>query len=158
MGLPARGKTHLAHAIQRYLRWLGVQCSVFNQANMRREKLGALNALPPDYFGSGEKATETQAKRRLVEEALMLKIREFFESGGQVAVYDANNTSQALRARICDRFTGDGIQVMFIGTSAMQLPTHRRMPLRQQGNDPGKYPVHAAVQSRLRRMELARHA
>ena len=33
VGLPARGKTHMARRVARYLRWLGVRTKVFNVGN-----------------------------------------------------------------------------------------------------------------------------
>ncbi|KAL6948877.1 hypothetical protein ACO0QE_001352 [Hanseniaspora vineae] len=37
VGLPARGKTFIANKIQTYLRWLMINCQVFNVGNYRRE-------------------------------------------------------------------------------------------------------------------------
>ncbi|HVY46866.1 MAG TPA: 6-phosphofructo-2-kinase domain-containing protein, partial [Minicystis sp.] len=41
VGLPARGKTHIARRIARYLSWLGRSARVFNVGNYRRERLGS---------------------------------------------------------------------------------------------------------------------
>ena len=40
VGLPARGKTHIARRAARYLTWLGYRTRVFNVGNYRRERLG----------------------------------------------------------------------------------------------------------------------
>ncbi|WFC99621.1 hypothetical protein MYAM1_002366 [Malassezia yamatoensis] len=114
VGLPARGKTHLAHAIQRYLLWLGVKCKVFNLANVRRDVLGPLEDLPGAYFGPGPKSEKIRTMKRRVRERLQEQIDSFFDDGGQVAVFDANNSSQAERHNIRQRFSGKSIQVMFI--------------------------------------------
>ncbi|KAL6944624.1 hypothetical protein ACO0RG_001363 [Hanseniaspora osmophila] len=37
VGLPARGKTFIANKIQTYLRWLMINCQVFNVGNYRRK-------------------------------------------------------------------------------------------------------------------------
>jgi len=116
VGLPGRGKTHLAHSIQRYLRWMGVQCRVYNLANMRRSMLGPLNQLPGDYFGNVQHDTETRMMRLNVMERLESTIRQFFEQGGQVAVYDANNSNHERRCLIQEEFGKMGVQVLFIGT------------------------------------------
>ena len=116
VGLPGRGKTHLAHSIQRYLRWMGVQCRVYNLANMRRSMLGPLNQLPGDYFGNVQHDTETKMMRLNVMERLESTIRQFFEQGGQVAVYDANNSNHERRCLIQEEFGKMGVQVLFIGT------------------------------------------
>ena len=41
VGLPARGKTHIARRASRYLTWLGYKTRVFNVGNYRRERLGS---------------------------------------------------------------------------------------------------------------------
>lgn len=48
VGLPARGKTHLAHALERYLRWLGVKATAMSLGDYRRRVLGGAENLPPD--------------------------------------------------------------------------------------------------------------
>ena len=113
-GLPARGKTHLAHAIQRYLRWLGVKCSVFSLGNARREVLGSVSDLPDDYFADGPKKPGTHELRRTVLSRLQEKVEEFFQRGGQVAVYDASNTKRSQRQTIVKRFEAQNVQVMFL--------------------------------------------
>jgi len=49
-GLPARGKTHISRALERYLRWMGVKTQVVSLGDYRRKKLGGAQKLPPDYF------------------------------------------------------------------------------------------------------------
>lgn len=39
VGLPARGKTYLAHKLERYLRWIGFSTKSFNIGNYRREQV-----------------------------------------------------------------------------------------------------------------------
>lgn len=104
----------MAHAIQRYLLWLGVKCKVFNLANVRRDVLGPLEDLPGAYFGPGPKSEKIRTMKRRVRERLQEQIDSFFDDGGQVAVFDANNSSQAERHNIRQRFSGKSIQVMFI--------------------------------------------
>ncbi|GJD12608.1 6-phosphofructo-2-kinase/fructose-2,6-bisphosphatase [Galdieria sulphuraria] len=48
VGLPARGKTHIARYIARYLNWVGRATRVFNVGNYRREILGA--SQPAEFF------------------------------------------------------------------------------------------------------------
>ncbi|WFD31679.1 hypothetical protein MSPP1_002718 [Malassezia sp. CBS 17886] len=114
VGLPARGKTYLSHAIQRYLLWLGVNCKVFNLANLRRDVLGAVEDLPPDYFGTTPRSDKTQEMRDRVKRQLEQQIAEFFDNGGQVAIYDANNSNRRERRTISAHFAKLSIQVMFI--------------------------------------------
>lgn len=53
VGLPARGKTHISRALERYLRWNGVTTEVFSLGDYRRKTLGQAKDLPPDYFIHG---------------------------------------------------------------------------------------------------------
>lgn len=115
VGLPARGKTHLSHAIQRYLRWLGVRCRVFSLGDMRREIIGPTNKLPEDYFGHGDKDPHTEQLRRAVIGSMEQSLLNFFDDGGQVAIYDASNTSQEQRQGIRELFESRRIQIIFIG-------------------------------------------
>ena len=114
VGVPGRGKTHLAHAIQRYLRWMGVKCNVYNLANVRRSMLGPLAELPEDYFSYTKDNAEMVKLRDQAREMHENAIAKFFEQGGQVAVYDANNSNKECRNMIRDRFSALGVQIMFI--------------------------------------------
>lgn len=125
VGLPGRGKTHLAHAIQRYLRWMGVRCEVFNLGNTRREILGCVENLPIYYFGEGEQDEEMVKMRQQVTNQLEDNIVKFFDDGGQVAVYDANNSTEERRRQIRERFEARNVQLLHIGTP----PPHARMPM-----------------------------
>ena len=53
VGLPARGKTHVSRALERYLRWLGVKTQVVSLGDYRRKRIGGKGKLPPDYFTLG---------------------------------------------------------------------------------------------------------
>lgn len=141
VGLPARGKTHLAHAIQRYLFWLGVTCKVFNLANVRRDVLGPVEDLPSDYFGTGPKSDETAAKKKQVQAQVKHQIEEFFEQGGQVAVYDANNSNQKQRDEIRKHFSERKVQIMFIGA----WPSSHRMPVRRRRHDLAQHPLRLSL-------------
>lgn len=114
VGLPGRGKTHLSHAIQRYLRWLGVRCCVFSLGDIRREVVGPAMELPQDYFGPGTKDPHTEQMRRTVIERTESEILAFYANGGQVAIYDASNSSRTRRFCVRDLFESHGVQVMFI--------------------------------------------
>lgn len=53
VGLPARGKTHISRALERYLRWTGVKIVVVSLGDYRRKILGSAGKLPSDYFTLG---------------------------------------------------------------------------------------------------------
>ena len=53
VGLPARGKTHISRALERYLRWMGVKTQVVSLGDYRRKTIGGAQQLPSDYFKLG---------------------------------------------------------------------------------------------------------
>ncbi|EPQ31690.1 uncharacterized protein PFL1_01023 [Pseudozyma flocculosa PF-1] len=114
VGLPARGKTHLSHAVERYLRWLGVKSKVFSLGDHRRKVLGRVDVMPKDYFKSGPKSAETEALRKRILDEFDETVVDYYDQGGQVVIYDANNGSQARRYAIREKFGKLGIHVMFL--------------------------------------------
>ncbi len=69
VGLPARGKTHVSRALERYLRWLGVKTQVISLGDYRRKTVGGAQQLPSDYFtlGAFVLIVFVFLKRRVVE-------------------------------------------------------------------------------------------
>jgi 6-phosphofructo-2-kinase/fructose-2,6-biphosphatase 4 len=134
IGLPARGKTHISRALERYLRWMGVKTQVVSLGDYRRKILGGTQKVPQDYFtlgmlpilknrfvglkdiDVGEKSAETQELRKKISAGCEKLIWEFFESGGQVVIYDANNGTRAGRQALAEKFDKAGIHVVMLGT------------------------------------------
>ncbi|PPQ71767.1 hypothetical protein CVT24_006528 [Panaeolus cyanescens] len=114
IGLPARGKTHISRSLERYLRWMGVKTQVISLGDFRRKTLGGAQQLPPDYFTLGEKSAETIALRKKISDGCEQLIWDFFEGGGQVVIYDANNGRKAARNAIAERFDKAGIHVVML--------------------------------------------
>ncbi|TFK46862.1 bifunctional 6-phosphofructo-2-kinase/fructose-2,6-bisphosphate 2-phosphatase [Heliocybe sulcata] len=114
VGLPARGKTHIARALERYLRWMGIKTQVLSLGDYRRKVIGGATKLPPDYFTLGEKSAETMALRQSVAEGCEQQIWNFFNSGGQVVIYDANNGTRAARQKLAEKFDKEGIHVVMM--------------------------------------------
>lgn len=115
VGLPARGKTHLSHAIERYLTWLGVKSGVFSLGDHRRKVLGGADKIPADYFSTGPKSESTEKLRKsILDDFDDTVIDFFFEQGGQVVLYDANNSVQSRRYAIREKYGKLGVHVMFL--------------------------------------------
>ena len=53
--------------------------------------------------------------RQSVAEGCEQQIWRFFEGGGQVVIYDANNGTRAARQRLAEIFDKAGIHVVFLG-------------------------------------------
>ncbi|KAL4249477.1 Bifunctional 6-phosphofructo-2-kinase/fructose-2,6-bisphosphate 2-phosphatase [Abortiporus biennis] len=114
VGLPARGKTHISRALERYLRWTGVKTQVISLGDYRRKMIGGAQKLPPDYFTLGDKSPETVALRQKVSDGCEQLIWEFFDSGGQVVIYDANNGTRERRNTLAEKFDKAGIHVVML--------------------------------------------
>ncbi|KZP27038.1 bifunctional 6-phosphofructo-2-kinase/fructose-2,6-bisphosphate 2-phosphatase [Athelia psychrophila] len=117
IGLPARGKTHISRALERYLRWMGVKTQVVSLGDFRRKTMGGAQMLPPDYFSLvGRKSAETIKLRQTVSGGCEKLIWEYFEGGSQVVIYDANNGTKAARQTLAEKFEAKGIHVIMLET------------------------------------------
>ena len=110
VGLPARGKTHIARRCARYLSWLGYRTRVFNVGNYRREQFGSQK--PHDFFDPDNAAG--RSARREVAMAALGDMISWFGGGGEVGIYDATNSTRDRRAQVADRCRAEGIQVVFV--------------------------------------------
>ena len=110
VGLPARGKSYTARRIERYLSWLGYRTGVFNVGEYRRALVGA--QLPHSFFDPDN--PEGEEARRAAAMAALEDMVVWLTDDGQVAVYDATNTTRARRAMVRARCERAGFQVLFI--------------------------------------------
>jgi 6-phosphofructo-2-kinase / fructose-2,6-biphosphatase 4 len=133
VGLPARGKTHISRALERYLRWAGIKTQVVSLGDYRRKTLGGAQKLPSDYFTfgawsidhclhtsftpstKGKKCPDTIELRQSVLDGCEQLIWDFFNAGGQCVIYDANNGRREQRHRVAEKFGKDGIHVVILG-------------------------------------------
>ncbi|KAK9893801.1 6PF2K-domain-containing protein [Cystobasidium minutum MCA 4210] len=116
VGLPARGKTHISRSMLRYLRWLGVKAEVFSLGDYRRKRLGNPANLPKDYFSPDSRSAESEKLRQQMKNEMMDIVMKYFHEGGQVAIYDANNTTIAERQFLRDICAREHVNIMFIET------------------------------------------
>lgn len=110
VGLPARGKTYLARKMTRYLTWHGHRAEVFNVGNYRRERLGADQ--PAAFFDPSN--PEGRAAREKVAEAALDDVIAWIGAGGDVAVYDATNSTRDRRDRVRRRLQEAGIEPILV--------------------------------------------
>jgi len=110
VGLPARGKSYTARRIERYLSWLGYRTGVFNVGEYRRARFGA--QMPHSFFDP-DNPTGEEARRAAAMAALEDMIA-WLTDDGQVAIYDATNTTRARRTMVRSRCARAGFQVLFI--------------------------------------------
>lgn len=110
VGLPARGKTYMARRVARYLSWLGYRTRVFNVGNYRRQRVGSHK----DHTFFDPDNPEGAAARREVAMAALDDMVSWFETRGEVGIYDATNSSRERRALVADRCRAAGLQVVFL--------------------------------------------
>ena len=110
VGLPARGKTSIARKITRYLSWLGHPTRVFNVGSYRRNLLGAHQ--PAEFFDP-----ENREARKALDDMAMAALDDLLAwlgGGGEVAIFDATNSTRARRQIVADRCRYQGYPVVFI--------------------------------------------
>ncbi|XP_061085132.1 6-phosphofructo-2-kinase/fructose-2,6-bisphosphatase 3-like isoform X1 [Conger conger] len=110
VGLPARGKTYMARKLTRYLNWTGLPTKVFNVGEYRRE---AVTHYGFDFF-----KPDNQAAVKIRQECALAVLRDvksyLTEEGGQIAVFDATNTTRERRDMILSFGSENGFTIFFI--------------------------------------------
>ncbi|XP_025836228.1 6-phosphofructo-2-kinase/fructose-2,6-bisphosphatase [Agrilus planipennis] len=96
VGLPARGKTYISKKLSRYLNWIGIKTRVFNLGEYRRHATTAYKS--HDFFRADNMAA-MKIRTQCAVEALNDVIR-WLENGGEVAVFDATNSTLDRRKMI----------------------------------------------------------
>uniref|UniRef100_A0A665XFG5 6-phosphofructo-2-kinase/fructose-2,6-bisphosphatase 2 n=1 Tax=Echeneis naucrates TaxID=173247 RepID=A0A665XFG5_ECHNA len=111
IGLPARGKTYMSKKLTRYLNWIGVPTKVFNLGVYRREAVRAYKSY--DFFRhDNEEAMKIRKQCALV--ALRDVKAYLTEDGGQIAVFDATNTTRERRDLIQAFVKENAFKVFFV--------------------------------------------
>lgn len=110
VGLPARGKTHIARCLERYLNWLGFTAAVFNVGNYRRMILGAQQSA---HFFDPNNEEGLRARMELAIEC-MNDMLQWFSGGGLVGIYDATNSTMKRRKIVKDRLEAVGVRVLYL--------------------------------------------
>ncbi|XP_031300956.1 6-phosphofructo-2-kinase/fructose-2,6-bisphosphatase 1 isoform X4 [Camelus dromedarius] len=110
VGLPARGKTYISTKLTRYLNWIGTPTKVFNLGQYRREAVSYKNYefFLPDNM-------EALLIRKQCALSALKDVHDYFSrEEGQVAVFDATNTTRERRSLILQFAKEHGYKVFFI--------------------------------------------
>jgi broad specificity phosphatase PhoE len=110
VGLPARGKSYMARKVARYLSWLGYKTRVFNVGSYRRVHIGSHQ--PNEFFDP-----DNQAGRKQLNDMAMMALDDlldWFDDGGEVAIYDATNSTRTRRRLVEARCKERRVPVVFI--------------------------------------------
>ncbi|XP_053562557.1 6-phosphofructo-2-kinase/fructose-2,6-bisphosphatase 2 isoform X1 [Bombina bombina] len=111
IGLPARGKTYMSKKLTRYLNWIGVPTKVFNLGVYRRE---AVQSYKSYEFFRHDNAEAMRIRKQCALIALEDVKFYFTEEGGQIAVFDATNTTRERRDLILDFAKEYSFKVFFV--------------------------------------------
>ncbi|KAL1242987.1 6-bisphosphatase,6-phosphofructo-2-kinase/fructose-2 [Trichinella spiralis] len=95
VGLPARGKTYIAKKLCRYLNWIGITTKVFNLGDYRRTFFKD-HASCDDFFNPQNRET-AQIRQQCADLALQDVCRYLKENRGDVAIFDATNSTRERR-------------------------------------------------------------
>lgn len=96
VGLPARGKTYISKKLSRYLNWIGINTKVFNLGEYRRHATDAYRS--HEFFRPDNE--EAMAIRQHCAELALEDVCNWLENGGEVAVFDATNSTRDRRQMI----------------------------------------------------------
>jgi broad specificity phosphatase PhoE/predicted kinase len=104
VGLPARGKSYIAHKVVAYLRWKGLKADLFNVGKYRRN-IAAQK--PPADLGKTQDASffdpnnrnASEVRERLAD-AVLNELLEYLRDGGDVGIFDATNSTRARRKKV----------------------------------------------------------
>ncbi|OLY85682.1 putative 6-phosphofructo-2-kinase [Smittium mucronatum] len=137
VGLPARGKSYIVKKLKRYLSWLSLNVKIFNVGD-RRRKLPIFHMSTPSPTDSSSSHTQSaisdhddltihtsgffdpknldaSKKREGVAMEALDEIIEWIDSGGQVAIHDATNSTIRRRKNILNKLKSiPGLEVLFI--------------------------------------------
>jgi broad specificity phosphatase PhoE/predicted kinase len=110
VGLPARGKTYTARKVAHYFSWLGHRTKVFNVGNVRRKLSGS--SVPHAFFDP-KNERGVNARKTAAEQALE-HLLEWFKEGGEIAIFDATNSTRERRDWLYSILTRNGHECAFI--------------------------------------------
>ncbi|CAF0870983.1 unnamed protein product [Adineta steineri] len=97
-GLPARGKTYISKKLARYLHWIGIKTKVFNVGEYRRDVVKSY--ADKDFFDPDN--AEAVAVRNLCAQNALEDMCNYLADEGEVAIFDATNTTRERRRVIYD--------------------------------------------------------
>uniref|UniRef100_A0A7N6FJ47 6-phosphofructo-2-kinase/fructose-2,6-bisphosphatase 2 n=1 Tax=Anabas testudineus TaxID=64144 RepID=A0A7N6FJ47_ANATE len=111
IGLPARGKTYMSKKLTRYLNWIGVPTKVFNLGVYRRDAVKSYKSY--DFFRHDNE--EAMGIRKQCALVALQDVKAYLsEEGGQIAVFDATNTTRERRELILNFAKDNAYKVFFV--------------------------------------------
>jgi len=100
VGLPARGKSFISRKMERFLGWRGLNTRLFNVGKYRRDADNPEMSGRSEFFSDSN--SDAQASREAAAEAAILDVLAFLDGDGEVAIFDATNSTVSRRQRMRD--------------------------------------------------------
>ncbi|TMW59533.1 hypothetical protein Poli38472_004602 [Pythium oligandrum] len=121
VGLPARGKSFIAKKLAKFISWKGNKCDVFNVGQLRRSRCPGTQ----DHTFFDPNNTRAREERELLARQSLQQVLDWFlgdgvNKGGEIAIFDATNSTKARRRVLLETFADFGkkhkfsIHVVFI--------------------------------------------
>ncbi|WEW57040.1 Fructose-2,6-bisphosphatase [Emydomyces testavorans] len=110
VGLPARGKSLIAGKALRYLSWIGIPAKIFNVGQYRRLD----TPQPSASFFDNSNPDGERLRRAAAEAAIHDMLNWFATTDGQVAIFDATNSTRQRREWIYKTCRLAGIAPLFV--------------------------------------------
>ena len=129
VGLPARGKTHMAKRLCQYLRFFhGARTQVFNVGSYRRKVMGTERTTGPSasFFDAKNKENNEQRLRfaraalkdmidfLFQEDSVAINLEHRGADSGRVAIFDATNTTIERREWIREQLDRLPLKLLFV--------------------------------------------
>jgi tRNA uridine 5-carbamoylmethylation protein Kti12 len=115
VGLPARGKSYVAHKLSAFMQWKGIACKSFNVGALRRK---AVHEKQTADFFSGDNEDAKQKREAVALEVLHSALEWLSTGGGSIAILDATNTTRRRRTRVqqsvVDFFSGTTAHLPYV--------------------------------------------
>lgn len=111
VGLPGRGKTHIAKAIRRHLEWMGMKVGYFSSSEYRWRSTAGKN-VSPDFFDPTD--GEAWQYRKEIAACVLQDILAELDSTIDIAVLDAANCTRSRRGWIQEQVRASGLYATVI--------------------------------------------
>jgi 6-phosphofructo-2-kinase/fructose-2,6-biphosphatase len=106
VGLPGRGKTFLCNKLRCYLSWLGHTTAHFNVGQYRRMQRGSTGEVQDAAFFDATNKAGVEARNRALDAALADLMAYLESENGQVAIFDATNSTVERRQKLVGCWEG----------------------------------------------------
>lgn len=111
VGLPGRGKTVMAHKLERYLVWTNKKAKVFSVSSYRRKHIESYDS---HNLFRVDNLEAVEIRQLSIHEA-QEDATQWLNSDGEIAIIDGPHTTQTIRQNAYDHFKNKcGFQVLFV--------------------------------------------